>query len=325
MSRQVYRVPAEFAAFDYDAWTDEDKKAGHEFTGPRGEKPPEGECWQLWQDVGEESPISPVFADRAEFVVWVAKAENASPVAADKFVEEGWAPSMIGHQGLGVFTGVQMAAGVEEHLSFAAPEGSAPKGTRIRHRDHEGLEGVVQYRYPDYTVDAYVVEWERGVPTLLGDEPDVDPGAPMTAICMREGFEVIEPEAVQPTEPEPEVANGLFGPGIFGTGIDLSALDEQTAYKLGQFIGEQTKAAEERGYVRGMADRSGEQIPGLRYLLWDMERQMWWAPARRGYTDDMAEAGRYSEAEAVDLALQGSLGGLRHATVIVADHGSVER
>ena len=43
-----------------------------------------------------------------------------------------------------------------------------------------------------------------------------------------------------------EPANGLFGPGIFGTGIDLSALDEQTAYRLGIFMGEQLHATAER-------------------------------------------------------------------------------
>jgi hypothetical protein len=42
-------------------------------------------------------------------------------------------------------------------------------------------------------------------------------------------------------------ANGLFGPGIFGTGIDLSALDEATAWKLGTFVGEQLRAAEAAG------------------------------------------------------------------------------
>lgn len=38
-------------------------------------------------------------------------------------------------------------------------------------------------------------------------------------------------------------AHGLFGPGIFGTGIDLSALDETTAWRLGMFFDEQLAAA----------------------------------------------------------------------------------
>lgn len=73
------------------------------------------------------------------------------------------------------------------------------------------------------------------------------------------------------------------------------------------------------------AAAKAEQVPGLQYLLWDMERQAWWAPDRNGYTDEQDTAGRYSQAEAVELALMGSLGGLGHATVIVADHGSVKR
>lgn len=38
------------------------------------------------------------------------------------------------------------------------------------------------------------------------------------------------------------------------------------------------------------------------YLLWDHERLMWWKPNRLGYTGDIAEAGRYGEAEALDIA-----------------------
>ena len=133
--------------------------------------------------------------------------------------------------------------------------------------------------------------------------------------------------------PDGRPAHGLYGPGdgILGTDIDLRAqgVTDETLVALGALMADMHQAAEKAGFLRGFAaqreiDEPGEQIPGLRYLLWDMERQMWWGPARRGYTDDMAEAGRYSEAEAVDLALQGSLGGLRHATVIVADHGSVK-
>lgn len=47
------------------------------------------------------------------------------------------------------------------------------------------------------------------------------------------------------------VANGLFGPGIFGTGIDLSALDNDTAYRLGIFFGEQLEAARAAGFADG--------------------------------------------------------------------------
>ncbi len=47
-------------------------------------------------------------------------------------------------------------------------------------------------------------------------------------------------------------APGLFGPGIFGTSIDLSALDPDTAYRLGMFVGEQIRDAELAGYTRAV-------------------------------------------------------------------------
>ena len=50
-----------------------------------------------------------------------------------------------------------------------------------------------------------------------------------------------------------DVVNGLFGPGIFGTGIDLSALDGDTALRLGKFMGEQMLAADARGYARAIS------------------------------------------------------------------------
>lgn len=48
-------------------------------------------------------------------------------------------------------------------------------------------------------------------------------------------------------------ANGLFGPGIFGSGIDLSALDDATAWRLGTFFGEQIGAAQAVGYAQAVA------------------------------------------------------------------------
>lgn len=51
-----------------------------------------------------------------------------------------------------------------------------------------------------------------------------------------------------------EPAHGLFGPGIFGSGIDLSALDEDTAWRLGIFMGEQLALAEQRGRERARSE-----------------------------------------------------------------------
>lgn len=60
---------------------------------------------------------------------------------------------------------------------------------------------------------------------------------------------------------------------------------------------------------------------GIRYLLWDNERGMWWRPDGQGYTHDRSEAGRYTRDEAVRWALSGALhGDLEHANVIIAAH-----
>jgi hypothetical protein len=56
--------------------------------------PPTGEGWQVWEDVSEGSPISPVFATSDELVAWLI-GEGYSAEAAKAFVGHGWAPSMI--------------------------------------------------------------------------------------------------------------------------------------------------------------------------------------------------------------------------------------
>lgn len=45
----------------------------------------------------------------------------------------------------------------------------------------------------------------------------------------------------------------------------------------------------------------------MKYLIWSNEHSAWWKPAGRGYTLKMAEAGTYSEAEAVDIC-RGAMG-----------------
>ena len=182
MSRTIARVPADFAKFDYDGEWSEDE--GHVFIGERGEDPPAGECWQVWRD---QSPISPIFETAEECATWVARTHDCSPVAAAKFVADGWAPSMIGGQ-FGVYTGVQMAATLADHLDHIAPEGSVRLGTHVRHLS-TGVEGAVQFRMPKPNDEYYFIRWDRGLPTLLADGDD--PTAPMESGCREDGFEVI--------------------------------------------------------------------------------------------------------------------------------------
>jgi len=56
--------------------------------------PPTGDGWQVWETVSEGSPISPVFETSDALVTWLVS-EGYSHAAASRFVEGGWAPSML--------------------------------------------------------------------------------------------------------------------------------------------------------------------------------------------------------------------------------------
>jgi hypothetical protein len=80
--------------------------------------PPTGDGWQLWETVSEGSPVSPVFATAAELAHWLASdkpdklSRAQSYEAALKFVEAGWAPSMILTDGI-LKTGVEAAGEID--------------------------------------------------------------------------------------------------------------------------------------------------------------------------------------------------------------------
>lgn len=55
------------------------------------------------------------------------------------------------------------------------------------------------------------------------------------------------------------------------------------------------------------------------YLLWSNKHDMWWRPDDRGYTNNQDEAGRYSEAEAIERVVQSAHSGrLAQVTCMVA-------
>jgi len=88
----------------YDAWMEQDPRAG--------------EGWQLWENVSEGSPQSPVFATKEELSTWMqnngdGNSGGYSKESADAFINQGWAPSMMIINGT-MMTGVDSAAALQK-------------------------------------------------------------------------------------------------------------------------------------------------------------------------------------------------------------------
>ena len=75
---------------------------------PEGYRPDFGDratAYQMYETVSEGTPVSPVFATKVELIAWLM-GKGHSRKAAEKFVELGWAPSMIFSPATGCRTGV---------------------------------------------------------------------------------------------------------------------------------------------------------------------------------------------------------------------------
>lgn len=57
-------------------------------------EPPAGDGWQLWENVSEGSPVSPVFPTEEAFKAYLV-GEGYSDHAASEFIKQGWAMSMM--------------------------------------------------------------------------------------------------------------------------------------------------------------------------------------------------------------------------------------
>lgn len=79
-------------------------------------EPPEGDGWQLWEEVSEGSPITPVFATAEELANWLVTPGNDKSITCGTTREQwlqmfhgpGWAPSMVYTPQTGVVPGTQM-------------------------------------------------------------------------------------------------------------------------------------------------------------------------------------------------------------------------
>lgn len=71
-------------------------------------EPPSGEGWQVWENVSEGSPVSPVFATSEDLVQWLIK-QGHSEQNARVFVEKGY-----------VFSAVFTSKGYEMDIDGAA-------------------------------------------------------------------------------------------------------------------------------------------------------------------------------------------------------------
>jgi hypothetical protein len=102
MGREVKRVPKDFnwpLNKIWEGFLSPDGLSGEEYekwyTEARHE-PPTGDCWQLWEDVTEGSPVSPVFDTSSQLIEWME--QNGYSDWAIQWVSEGetWLPSGVG-------------------------------------------------------------------------------------------------------------------------------------------------------------------------------------------------------------------------------------
>lgn len=97
---------------------DEDYESFEDY---EGERPTEGDHQyrpeydkpanhvQMYENVSEGTPVSPVFKTRQELADWLVKEKGYSREAADGFCESGYAPSMVMENGK-IYDGVEACA-----------------------------------------------------------------------------------------------------------------------------------------------------------------------------------------------------------------------
>ena len=84
-------------------------------------EPPFGDGWQMWEDVSEGSPMSPVFKTPEELATWLAD-NKASAFGSQTATYEEWlgmikvgsSPCGVGIVGKGIISGVKYVANQKE-------------------------------------------------------------------------------------------------------------------------------------------------------------------------------------------------------------------
>jgi hypothetical protein len=57
--------------------------------------PEEATAYQMYETVSEGTPVSPVFETTDQLWAWLVNEKGYSHAAADAFIRDGWAPSMV--------------------------------------------------------------------------------------------------------------------------------------------------------------------------------------------------------------------------------------
>lgn len=99
MGRELKRVALDFDWPLNKVWKGfvnfyDETEESEEYESWQPTEPPAGEGYQLWETVSEGSPISPVFATKDLFAAYLI-GEGYSAVAVERFIEKGYAPSMV--------------------------------------------------------------------------------------------------------------------------------------------------------------------------------------------------------------------------------------
>lgn len=74
-------------------------------------------AFQIYEEVSEGTPVSPVFQSEEELVVWLRNEAGLSPEAITHFVDAGWVPSLAIVRGKMFGPGLETAEYIHDALS----------------------------------------------------------------------------------------------------------------------------------------------------------------------------------------------------------------